>query len=326
MFFNLESSENNENREFTSFPVFSLKNPISFLKEFNTYYSENFGLKTTLVNNYIDFKFQVLDETPMPTKVVKGLEGWYFLGNSYNNTFDNAFGNNNFKTSQLEEIARRLLEIKSYLKSQNIEFYLVVPPNKSTIYKEYLPFQLNKNESNLEALKNHLKTEANFEIIDLTKTLLAKKNKELVYLKTDSHWNEYGAFLGYKETMRIINQDFIIASKELTDYNLIMKVRRQGDIVKMINLSEEESALTFTKKHVNQEAKVQRDIKLFMYFDSFSYAWMPYFNESFANIEYLNYHSISKQHLANEKPDIIIFEIVERNIDILLKNENLLVY
>ncbi|OBX23517.1 MULTISPECIES: alginate O-acetyltransferase AlgX-related protein [Bizionia] len=326
MFFNLETTENNENRAFQEVPNFDLNQPIHSITEFKNYYTENFGLKTTLVNNYIDFKSHTLQETPMPNKVVKGLNGWYFLGNSYNNSLNNAFGNNTFNTDELQEISRRILEIKTYLNEQNIMFYIVVPPNKNTIYREHLPFQFKVYESNLSVLKNYLKAQINFEIIDLTEPLLAAKNFNQLYLKTDSHWNEYGAFIGYQETMKILNEDFKISTVTLDDYVFQVKPVKQGDIIKMINLNIEESAPTLAKKTtpINSTKNSVNNPKLFMHYDSFSYNWMPYFNESFGAINYVKNYTVNKKHIEEEKPDIVIFEIVERNINVLLKKKSLL--
>ena len=336
LIFNLETNKNNENRKFHSLQDFNPKDPIASLFQYKNYYSENFGLKTTLVNNYIDFKFRVLNETPMSNKVVKGKDGWYFLGNSYNNTLDNAFGHNHFSRNELKEMSSRIWEIKSYLHEKNIAFYIVIPPNKNSIYKEYLPYQLDEEESSLSVLKNYLRAEINFEIIDLTESLLIEKNKNRLYYKTDSHWNDYGAFIGYKETIKHLNQDFTIPSVSLTDYNVDIKSADQGDIIKMINLEIEESVLTLTKKissdstlsnvsgEHNQMINQNNNLKLFLCHDSFSYAWMLYFNETFDDIKYLKNYKISKKQIEQEKPDIVIFEIVERNISKLLSPKGLL--
>ncbi|WP_417213036.1 alginate O-acetyltransferase AlgX-related protein [Bizionia sp.] len=326
MFFKLETTENNENRAFQEVPNFDLNQPIHSLTEFKNYYTENFGLKTTLVNNYIDFKSHTLQETPMPNKVVKGLNGWYFLGNSYNNSLNNAFGNNTFNTEELQEISRRILELKTYLNNHNIAFYIVVPPNKNTVYREHLPYQFKVYESNLSVLKNYLKAQINFEIIDLTRSMIAEKNTNQLYLKTDSHWNEFGAFIGYQETMKTINKDYAIPTVTLEDYNIQVKPVKQGDIIKMINLNIEETAPTLTKKasSINAAKNNHANPKLFMHYDSFSYNWMPYFNESFDAINYVKNYTVNKKQIEEEKPDIVIFEIVERNIDVLFKKKSLL--
>ncbi len=324
LFFDLETAENNENRAFQKAPEFNFKTPTKSIVEFKNFYTENFGLKTTLVNNYIDFKFKVLKETPMPNKVVKGLNGWYFLGNSYNNTLNNAFGRNYFNTDDMQEISRRISEIQTYLNSQDIAFYVVVPPNKNSIYKEYLPYQFKQHKSKLNVLKTYLKEQINFEIIDLTEPLLAQKQDHQLYHKTDSHWNDYGAFIGYRETLKIINNNFNIPTVSLEDYNTHIEAIEQGDIIKMINLNLDESTLIFSKKTVETNSVEQRP-KLVMHHDSFSYIWMPYFNESFNDIIYLQDYVIHKEQIKKEKPDLIIFEIVERNIDLLLNKKSLLV-
>ncbi|WP_157998031.1 alginate O-acetyltransferase AlgX-related protein [Bizionia argentinensis] len=336
MISNLETTKKDENKGFQNTFLHNITKPIAFLKQFKNNYAESFGLKTTLVNSYIDFKYQALRETPMPNKVVKGQNGWYFLGNSYNNILNNAFGYNYFSTSELKEIANNLNEVKNYLKEQNITFYLVIPPNKNSVYKEQLPFQLKEQMSNLDVLKDYLKNHINFEVIDLTKVLKAKKNKNQLFFKTDSHWNDFGAFIGYTETLRYINQDFIVPNVKLTDYKIEIKSVRQGDIIKMINLDIEESTVTLTKKIASeitfknidqnyfQMVNPDKKLKVFMHHDSFSYAWMPYFNESFGEIHYLKSYALSKKLIEQETPNIVIFEIIERNIDILLNNKFLI--
>ena len=52
----------------------------SFISSFKGYYKDHFGLKKTLTQSYIAFKNNVLDESPIPNKVVIGkAKDWYFF-------------------------------------------------------------------------------------------------------------------------------------------------------------------------------------------------------------------------------------------------------
>ena len=124
--------------------------------------------------------------------------------------------------------------MKTYLNSKNIEFFLVIAPNKNSIYEEKLPYSLSKQQTKIDQLKAHLKSKLNFDLIDLRPTLITHKAKGLLFLKTDTHWNEYGAFLGYQKTMEEINMHFDIEPAKLSDFNQTNHWK-QGDISVMVN-------------------------------------------------------------------------------------------
>ncbi len=335
MLVGLENNQENKQIRFKVFPEFNLNEPIKYVRDIKNYYEDNFGLKSTLVNNYIDFKFIFLEENPIPNRVVRGKEGWYFLGNEFNNTFNNSFGNDTFLNGELEKITQNIKNIKNYLSAKNILFYLVVPPDKNRIYQEKLPFNLSQNKTKLEILKKHLKKEIDFDIIDLTDISLTNKLKELIYLKTDTHWNEYGAFLGYNETINILSKKNNVSSVPISNYNLEEKVIDNGDIINMINLNIEEKAIFLNRKtrsniitkklsgHVKHYINPNKNLKLLMHHDSFANDWIRFFNESFGECIYSRGYILNKTLIEKEKPDILIFEIIERDIALLSQEKKL---
>lgn len=329
MLTNLENNQDNKQIKFKDFPELNLKEPIAFIRGFKNYYNDNFGLKTTSVKNYIDFKINFLEENPIPNRVVHGKNGWYFLGNEFSNVHNNTFGNEPFLKNELKLITQNLNSIINYLSSHGIKFYLVVPPDKNRIYQEEMPYKLNQNITKLEELKEHLKKELDFEIIDLTSTILSNKPNDLLYYKTDSHWNDYGAFLGYTEVINVISKDFTIPQNPLLNYNIDKDIIENGGTINMINLIIKEKAITLNKKTASNiitkkstridtrylNSKI--NLKLIMHRDSFANAWIRFFNESFGESIYLRGYVLDKTLIEKEKPDIIIFEIIERDISIL---------
>lgn len=205
---NVENTHNNENKEFTKAPNFDLSNPKRIVSDYKNYYENNFGLRTKLINNYLNFKTETLKDDPLPDQVVKGEDGWYFLGNAHNDILNDTFGNVPFTDAELNVITRKLENIKAYLNSKQIEFHMVVPPNKQTIYKEKLPFQLTQHVTRLDQLQNHLKTYSTLQIITLKEQLIATKNDQPLFHQTDTHWNDYGAFIGYSEVLDVIGRAF----------------------------------------------------------------------------------------------------------------------
>jgi hypothetical protein len=332
MILGLEDVPKNKNRRFYTLPDFNTSTLLKSISDYKEYYQENYGLKTAFVNTYINIKTSILHEGPIPDKVIKGQDGWYFLGNHSNNVINDSFGNAPFTPEELEIITKYLSAINTYLVSRKINFYLVVPSNKSQIYKEKLPFQLSQNTSRLNQLKSHLKKEINLDIIDLGPELKSKKSNQPLYLKTDTHWNELGAFIGYSKVINNINTDhYSIPLEHISDYKINYKFDT-GDITALLNDNTLERSISFEKQvkspiiEMNHSYDYQHYFnpsgkkKLIMYRDSFSIAWIPYFVESFEESIYLTNYNIDGAFIEKVKPDIVIYEIVERNLGSVLLN------
>lgn len=330
----LETTMTNENKKITKLPDFNLTNPKRLVSDYKSYYENNFGLRTSFVNTYLSFKTNILKENPLPHQVIKGEEGWYFLGNAHSDILNDTFGNVPFTNADLNAITVNLENIERYLSSKQIKFYLVVPPNKQTIYQEKLPFQLNQNTKRLEQLQNHLNKHSTVQIISLEKRLLSEKKQHQLFYKTDTHWNDYGAFLGYTEVIKAISHDFKIAASSLSDYHLTT-IPFTGDITPMINKHSRERSLKLEKKpssiidtlskaytfqHYKNDAQ---DLKLIMHCDSFSDAWIPFFNETFNETVFVRTFELDYALIEKIQPDIVILEIIERNLMTLTNKKNL---
>ena len=311
------------------FPELNLKKQKESISSLKSYYLDNFGLKDFFLKNYLKTKTNLLKENPKPNSVVKGKNGWYFLGNQYNNVLDDAYGNDDFTDKELNNIILSIKDINNYLNSKNIKFYLVVPPNKSSIYKEHLPYKLSQNTNKLTVLKNKLVNEINFKIIDLTDTLLASKNEAQLYHKTDSHWNDLGAFIGYSKTIKEISKDIEVSLANKSDFNITTQIVDNNDLIKMINTTAENETVIFKPKNdINPEPYLNsyhrylnpdKNLKIIMHRDSYADAWIKYFIESFGETFFLENYKLDKDLIEKVKPDIIIFEIIERNLTTLSK-------
>lgn len=319
---------NNENSTSETVPKFQISNPISTFNKYKNYYLSNYGLKKTLINQYINFKKNILRENPLPHSVIEGKNNWHFLGNAYNNVFTNTF-NNNHDINNITEVTKQLKSLSDYLKKENILFYLVVAPNKHTVYKQHLPYKLSQNKTFYDLLKDEL-NKVNINYIDLHKTLLNKE--ERTYYKTDTHWNKRGAFYSYKEIIKTLSNDLNSNDLLFDNYQIIQSTKQNNDLLKMINVYTNENTVDFlkieenkidtlSKKHDNLVfSNPAKDFKLLMTRDSFSNAWISFFNESFRQTKYLTFnHKITPQLINQYKPDVVIIEIVERNLTNLTK-------
>lgn len=334
MLFGLEDNlVSNEVAMRKSFPKIKLTSPLNALKVFRSYYNESYGLKKTYVNSYIKLK-NVLKEDPIPNRVVEGKEGWLFLGNNYNKSLNNSFGIEEFEAGKLFKVVDYLKKVDTYLKNKNISFYVVVAADKNNIYQEKLPFKIIEKPTRLDALKKELKG-VNVTLIDLSIPLIQNKDKEELYIKTDSHWNDYGAFIGYSYLIDKFNERGFsnIDKVSLKDFNIRKDASYVGDISKMINDFTKVNRIVFDKKYKsnysieNKEkgvlycTNIDKKLKIMMHHDSFSLAWMPFLIETFGQSIFLKNYQLDKVAIEKNRPDIVVFEIIERDIAVFSKQK-----
>lgn len=323
----------NENRTKQDFPKINYKNPVEFAKNFKVYYKDNFGLRNTLSNNYIQFKNEVLNENPLPNKVVFGSNDFLFLGNSFSNVVEESLGFDKFTTIELHRIKNTIIERKKWLSAHNTKFYIAIAPNKHSVYKEKLPFQFPEMETRKKQLINFIKSEINFDIIDLGEQFKEKKVYERLYRKYDSHWNDLGAFYATQTLVESLKKDFDIAVLNINDYK-IDSVYSEGGNSKMLNYKKLENNIILTPnfkdvsieinhpKYYSQESinesrykNPSKKYKVLLFRDSFSNALRPFLNHTFGETTFIWSHRFDKDLILKEKPDLVIMEYVERYLE-----------
>ncbi len=308
----------------------NVNNPLEFVKEVKSEYETNFVLKPLFLNGYLTMKSKVLKDRTLPHKAFEGNENWWFLGNDYNNTLDNAFGLNCYTKNQLNRIKNLIHSWHSYLENIGVSFFVVMPPNKNIVYREQLAFQLIQKKTTGQQVKEHLGLDNKINFIDLTESIITAKSCYPTFIKTDTHWNDYGAFIGYNHTMEVINTSFDFKTENLSNYNFNYNNYYAGDIPKLIN-SESYSVNLMLRKGQYQSKNIVMDEfrrtyrntkksgNILVYHDSFMLAMMPFINETFGEVNYIKSYQLNTDEILKHKPDILILELVERNLDVLLK-------
>jgi alginate O-acetyltransferase complex protein AlgJ len=311
----------------------------SYKTNFDEYYKDNFKLKNDLFDLYVGVKMDVLGNNPIPENVIKGIDGWLFLGNSYCNINLEYSGLNLFTTTEIDKINNFIVSNNSWLKSKNMSFYIAVAPDKQSIYGKYLPLEVN-GKTKLKQLKE-TNSNHSYNLIDLAESFAQASIR--LFHKTDTHWNEYGAFLGYRTLMLHLKKsypDLVILNQ--SDFKIDTVVTYEKDLSEMLRRKIKEDQimlsykipeyakqlppiLTVPKYYIGDPTRYEkryinpkRKLKILMFRDSFSDAWVKFFKESFGECVFIRNHTIDKSLIEKENPDIVIYEIVERDIDVLL--------
>lgn len=106
----------------------------------------------------------------------------------------------------MNAILHNLKLIQNYAQQQGSAFYLMVPPNKNSLYDENMPYYYQKgDESNLKMLTERFQQEG-ISYIDLYGAFQEKE--EVLYFQRDSHWNNQGALLAYRNLMEQVGKDY----------------------------------------------------------------------------------------------------------------------
>jgi len=143
---------------------------------------------------------------------------------------------------ELRQWRIQLEERRDWLKAQGRDFLVVVAPNKSTVYPEFLPEQVSSERgvSDLAQFGEYLKRYPELNFIDLSAVMKGDRQRQF-YFKTDTHWNFEGGFIGYQTIAEKMPQYFR-ADERLTESN----IRRVSRFV-----------ATNLNKRIDQEEKEQ---------------------------------------------------------------------
>lgn len=321
-----------------------------FIDKYNKYYLDNFGFRNLAISTYSTMKYNFLKISPYPNQVLIGKDDWLFLGNSKGSIQDEHSGINLLNQRKLKRIKSKILAKKKIVEQNGASFYLFIAPDKYSIYEEKLPDYINEKfiNRNLDKLIEHLKPE--IDVIDVRQDLIEKKEVNQLYAKGDSHWNDYGAYFAYQKIIRSIGEDFkdlkplnlesfdikkvsskikttgdmINVSKNLVDFDI--QIRKKGDL--SWDRAEDQlirpkymakSAKPYERRYLNQAP--QTNLKILIFRDSFFNRLFRFFNEHFAESLYINnIHRFDVKLFKKEKPDIVLYEIIERDMSEYLIN------
>jgi hypothetical protein len=130
--------------------------------------------------------------------------------------------------------------------------------------------------------------------------------------------------------MKVINTSFDFKPENLSDYNFNYNNYYAGDIPQLIKSESYSVNLMLRKVQYQSKNTLMNEFRrtykntmksgnILVYHDSFMLAMMPFINETFGEVNYIKSYQLDTNEILKHKPDILILELVERNLDVLLK-------
>lgn len=327
-----EKRGNIENRALSNRPVLSVDNVETYPKDYENYYNDVLPFKNFLVNTNSRMKYYLFRMSPAQY-VIRGNEGWLFYDSQYKDDYNSMadyLGTNLLSEDEMKEYLDSLLNKREFLKSIGSDFVVFIAPNKSTIYSEFMPSYYEKTEySRTDQLVDYLKENSDLKIVYPKEELeYYRDNFDYnVYYKTDTHWNELGAYVGYYELMKVIDPNF--KNKKLEETKFLAEAYEDGDLAGMIRLNGLLNDTKFEMTDFNTDVKAEiKDIqgdaikrftsdvnngkKLIMYRDSFAMKLLPYLYTEFDESLFMWSSTIFEDQVKREQPDVVVLEVAER--------------
>lgn len=284
-----------------------------------------------------------------PEDVIYGTEKpWLFFGSRADGqTLPTYQHTNLFTDAELREIANELEGFRQELAAEGIQFVMMIVPDKETIYgPDYMPaeYTVQPGPSCTEQLVAYLSTAApQVKVVYPKQTLLDYKvnvapTGDTVYYETDTHWNDVGGYYGSEELLKAVCEVTGVpyAAGKAPDFSRSLTFK--GNLREMAQINDDylcydytNQALADANKFVRVYDKINVDadvawqkssstaaealpMKLFYCGDSCRYAMADNLQYRLRDMTMVNRFYMNMDWLVTEKPDVFVYQFVERYI------------
>lgn len=126
---------------------------------------------------------------------VVGRDGWMFLGDIQNANFSQAIGRRTFSDAELTAWTSTLSAEKQWLAARRIPLVFAVGPAKWSVYPDKLPTWAGSAH---RTIFDQVQAAApDLGIVDLRPALRDARSTADTYSRLNSHWTDYGAYIGW---------------------------------------------------------------------------------------------------------------------------------
>ena len=263
-------------------------------------------------------------------------------------------GTNLLSDNQIEGLTGRIKTKVDYLAERDCELIYFFVPNPMTVYPETVPERFVKSTADTTRTEQYTEAAraAGATVIDLTDLFKEHRDDEFkLFMKTDSHWTSYGAYLGYYELMSYISESWPEAAPMEIEGNLEFyhKWVSCGDMFTHLGIQNSlvQEYATFVKwlvptvsnpeiyepnmtqltfDRINSTTTIKNTISdadlptAMIIRDSFSTNIYSFLNNAFAETYWQAMwdYKLDYDYIERTNPDYYIILITERNIDNIL--------
>jgi alginate O-acetyltransferase complex protein AlgJ len=328
-----------ENRLLVRWPEFKgMGESREFLAGVESYFNDHFGFRKRLIRWNNHWKGQLFRDSTSK-EVMIGRDGWlYFSGGSM---LEHCTRELCWTERDLQEWKRLLETRRDWLSARGIKYLFVVPPDKHTVYPEHLPewVRIGPKPTKVQQLVQYMKEHSTVEVLDLTSALVEAKSIHTNYLQTDTHWNIFGGFVGYRAVAEALSRQVPgLTPLSMDTYDWKPLATETGDLVRIMGGSTTHKENTaFERVQLKPVTKIKDlyDLERFphtgtketrpcmilntnatgraiVFHDSFACAWYTFLGQHFNETIYIWHYDWDYPLIEREKPDVVIDEMLER--------------
>ncbi|HZI80623.1 MAG TPA: hypothetical protein VFD69_13970 [Vicinamibacterales bacterium] len=302
------------------------------------YFEDHFGLRARLVRWQSLLRLRALQTSASPDVIV-GRDGWlFYAGDGAAEDMASAVP---FTQAELEAWRTTLEHTQDWMEAHGIAYVFALAPDKHEVYPELLPASVRRvgAESRSDALVRYLRDASTVPVLDLRGALGAAKGRERIYHRTDTHWNDRGAFAASQALLRMLAprltapmrgrgafaaRTVVVPGLDLAgmlgiadgltevDLRLVPRVPPRARIVEP---ARPDARLMDARIVTEQDAPGRPRAVVFR--DSFGSALIPFLSEEFSRAVYLWQYNVDPDVVLAERPDVVIQEWVGRRLSTL---------
>ena len=307
-------------------------------EQLTRYFEDHFAFRQRLVRWQAAARLHALGVSPSKA-VIKGRDGWLFYAGD--GAIEDYASAPPLTEAELEQWRSTLQDISNWLHAQGIAYVFVISPDKHAIYQEYMPGTIRRSAvSRIDQVVAHLRQHSTVRVLDLRPALLAAKTHERIYHRTDTHWNDRGAFVGYQSIVDALALDVpalrppvrtafeprevrsagldlagMLGLTEVLDEDDLLLVRRRPGMARIIEPSHPDRRLMHARIVTEAPNDGPRAV---VFMDSFGAGLVPFLSEDFSRAVYLWQTNMDPQVVLQERPQVVIQEWVGRRLSTLL--------
>lgn len=334
IFYDSFDHTNYENRTLASKPIFMSTNINEYPKKYEEYFNDYLPFRNELVRlkNLNDiFMFKNI----FSRRVLLGKYKWLFTKDA--NLTEKYIGieEYNFTEKELEKAKNNLIYFRDELKKKNIDFIFMVCPDKPFIYFKYMPDYIKRKsiKSGTDIFVEYIKNNTDIKVVYPKEELLKYKDKYQLYYKYDTHWNNLGAYIGYSELMKSLNiyveniDNVNIKSLSANERFNFAGIYHYNDLANMLSLSKikyyNDDKAYIISNYITKNYYVKdgflynskaysNENNIMIIHDSYGLNMIDYIVTEFEQSKFIHIDSFKNENIIEYKPDIIVFQSVER--------------
>jgi alginate O-acetyltransferase complex protein AlgJ len=258
--------------------------------------------------------------------VIHGKDG--FLFHRDHDALEQLQGRVVFRGRQIGAWNEALKRRNDWCLAHSCKMRLLIIPEKHVVYEQFLPrsIRISVRRPSMQILSG-IYVELKDKVIYPLKELCEASNRRKAFLKTDTHWSSFGAFTAYQALIRSLQSEVRLDLLDEGDISWHesafvgdLGVRLEPEVGERIanGIPPTRFATTYENRMFDRGAvhvfvgESAGSPRCVIFRDSFSNALIPFLMQTFSRVVAVSSLSCFYDLLEHEKPDVVIFAVIER--------------